>query len=327
MSTLTHDQESTAADNAPVWKRIGTETKKALTSSSALVAAKLDWTVEEQPLFTSTKNGPAPIFSHKAIVRSDTQSILGVVGSRYTPVQNMHAVAWLDDLVTIRHAGTFEAAGSLRGGAIVWAMLRLHGELRIRGTDDVSHSYILVANSHDGSIAFRVLSTFVRLVCGNALSWIMRHAGSDSVSLKHTPTVLERMADSFAVLDSSLQLNARFENHANIMALTKVSPRRFGDYLDRVLPAPKPLGADAEPTAARRQIEANFESEFQSLKGIKHSAWAAYNAVSQYVDHERPLRKGSVLAKSERRFENVLLGSGAELKRKAWQEALLLTRN
>jgi hypothetical protein len=93
------------------------------------------------------------------------------------------------------------------------------------------------------------------------------------------------------------------------------------------LPAPKPLGEDAEPTAARRQIEANFESEFQSLKGVKHSAWAAYNAVSQYVDHERPLRKGSVLAKSERRFENVLLGGGAELKRKAWQEALLLTRN
>jgi hypothetical protein len=52
--------------------------------------------------------------------------------------------------------------------------------------------------------------------------------------------------------------------------------------------------------------------------GIEHSARGAFNAVSQYVDWERPTRGGNGRAGDERRFQSALLGPGAELKRRAF---------
>ena len=37
----------------------------------------------------------------------------------------------------------YETAGSIRNGALVWALVRLPGELRVAGTDDVVRPFIL----------------------------------------------------------------------------------------------------------------------------------------------------------------------------------------
>ena len=114
----------------------------------------------------------------------------------------------------------------------------------------------------------------------------------------------------------------------NLAAERKFRKRDFETFLDRVLgPASRRKDGDDEPeaSAARLQVTANFDHELQSLKGVKHSAWAAFNAVSQYVDWERPTR-GSASTRDERRFESMMLGAGADLKRRAWAEALKLAR-
>ena len=86
------------------------------------------------------------------------------------------------------------------------------------------------------------------------------------------------------------------------------------------------LGENSQPEnqAARLGITANFDHEFQRIKGIEHSAWAAVNAVSQYVDWERPSRGKSQVERDERRLSSTFVGQGAELKRKAWMAALTL---
>ncbi len=75
-------------------------------------------------------------------------------------------------------------------------------------------------------------------------------------------------------------------------------------------------------SAARRNIVANFDHELQRMKGIEHSAWAAFNAVGQYADWERPARGALGRESDERRFASIMVGQGAELKRKAWTSAL-----
>ena len=79
---------------------------------------------------------------------------------------------------------------------------------------------------------------------------------------------------------------------------------------------------EGEPTAARERITANFDHELQLLRGIEHSAWAAFNAVSQYVDWERPTRGTAGRDRDERRFASMMFGQGADLKRRAWSAAL-----
>jgi hypothetical protein len=47
---------------------------------------------------------------------------------------------------------------------------------------------------------------------------------------------------------------------------------------------------------------ANLDHEYQRMKRIEHSASAAFNAVSQYLDWERPTRGFVGRDSDERRF-------------------------
>ena len=84
----------------PVWHRLGQRTETAVTSAAAIRMAGLDWSVDERPLATvDTDDNLESITSHKAIVRCDNHAVLGVVGTRYTPLQNDEAFEWLDSVV------------------------------------------------------------------------------------------------------------------------------------------------------------------------------------------------------------------------------------
>ena len=54
----------------------------------------------------------------------DSDSVLGVVGDRYQVVQNKQCFDFLDTVVDDSEA-TFETAGSLNEGRIVWMLLNL----------------------------------------------------------------------------------------------------------------------------------------------------------------------------------------------------------
>jgi hypothetical protein len=85
-----------------------------------------------------------------------------------------------------------------------------------------------------------------------------------------------------------------------------------------------PLPADSGPSyeywrRIQRRIEYNyFEHPNQQLPGIARTAWAAYNAVSQYVDHESRARS------AESRFRSIISGDGDKLKQRAFELAAAL---
>lgn len=276
--------------------------------------AALDWKVDERRIYAVIAGEMSKITTHKSIVRRDTQSVLGVAARRYKPVQNEEAFKWLDGLVGSRLA-VYETGGSIRKGAVVWASVRLPGELRVANTDDVVKPFILVANSHDGSVAFRALNTSIRVVCSNTPTLVLRSAGPDAIAVKHTESIHDRLADAQEVLGLAVTQHRRFEAHLNLAADRKFRKRDFETLLDRVL-----------GTASKRKDGADEPELSAALKGIEHSAWAAFNAVSQYVDWERPTRGAADSERDERRFATTMFGQGAELKRKALTTVLSLIR-
>jgi hypothetical protein len=68
------------------WHRLGTRLEKAATAAEAIEAAGLGFRVEKRNL--ETVDPEVPVIGHFATVRMDTLEVLGVVGSRYTPIQN-----------------------------------------------------------------------------------------------------------------------------------------------------------------------------------------------------------------------------------------------
>jgi hypothetical protein len=84
------------------WHGLGTRLHEPATAREAIEAAGLDYLAELKRIQT-TDGTPVP--QRKAVVRSDTKDILGVVGKAYLPVQNFQAFGFLDAVV---------ADGSLR---------------------------------------------------------------------------------------------------------------------------------------------------------------------------------------------------------------------
>ena len=139
-------------------------------------------------------------------------------------------------------------------------------------------------------------------------------------------SLTRRVADAQAVLGLAVARHRQFEAQMNGLAAKACNTVDFERYLDRVLgPESRRQASDTpELSAARARITANFDHEFQRLPGIAHTAWSAFNSVTQYVDWERPTRGKHQQERDERRFATTMFGPGAELKRRAWQEALVL---
>jgi phage/plasmid-like protein (TIGR03299 family) len=317
--------EMFSAGNKPVWHQLGQRTESAVTSAAAIRMAGLDWEVEERHLEVEQGDGNRSlVHSHKAIVRHDNQHLLGVVGSRYQPIQNSEAFEWLDDLVGERRA-IFETAGSINGGKVVWMLLELPMELRIEGTDDVTWPYLLVCNSHDGSRAFRVMRTAVRVVCNNTLTWALSAGEGQGLALRHTSGSLDRIDEARKVLGIATIEYQRMQVHINRLAHAPMNDSQARDYFLKVWPNPEPNGHEVD--ASRAEAVRNRMLEFFSepeIKAVEGTAWAALNAVTRWTDHERPTRGKSDFARANNRLRSIWFGDSAQVKQRAWREAMAL---
>ena len=82
------------------WHQLGRKLDKPATAAEAMEAANLDYTVVKKPLKAIIHNKHyADVPNAFATVRTDTNVVLGVVGSRYEPVQNRDAFSFFDPLV------------------------------------------------------------------------------------------------------------------------------------------------------------------------------------------------------------------------------------
>lgn len=159
--------EITATDNVVLakrsaWHGLGTVVEEAPTVAGAIQLAGLDWEVEAWPLSATDGDRKVAVGTHVLNVRSDTKAPLGVVGEGYVPLQNTELGGFAEQLMGV--GVRIESAGSLRGGKRVWMLCRTEEVVEFgRNGDDRVVPYILLANGHDGALAFTVQPTTVRV--------------------------------------------------------------------------------------------------------------------------------------------------------------------
>ena len=81
------------------WHALGTRLAEPPTAEKAILAAHLDWRVVKKQLYVGDERRPLP--GQYAIVRADRwarseDSIFGIVGKSYTPLQNAEAFEFFD---------------------------------------------------------------------------------------------------------------------------------------------------------------------------------------------------------------------------------------
>jgi phage/plasmid-like protein (TIGR03299 family) len=322
----------------PAWHGLGVNIEAAANSTQAIKLANLDWRVEPWPLHAIDPDGwhVATARDHVANVRTDTRAVLGVVTGKYHVFQNSEAFDFMDSLVGDKLA-MYETAGALRGGRKVWMLARIPREYHAT-PEDVIHPYLLLVNSHDGSTALRMIPTTVRVVCANTLNLAMSRAsgasGGEGVTIRHRPSLEGRVREARQKLGIVVARFDRFDDELHAMLARRVGQAELSAYFESLVPAPEgkpdPSGLGERARQHRQRtldsLADNFEHPSNALRGMRGTAWAAYNAVSQWADHQRAFR-GEGRQRDESRLGSVWFGSSHQLKQRAYQAALELARN
>lgn len=336
------------------WHGLGQVVNAPVTSADAIRLAGLDWSVEKQPLY---RNDMTPISTHVAIVRGDTQATLGVVGADYTPVQNKELFDWFAGLDGFADV-TLETAGALGMGETVWVLATCKG-LRFDIGGDEHQGYMTIINGHAGNRKLVLMPTAIRIVCQNTMGmalargkrsndmasgWELRHTvniGRNLDALKelyarttqawqNTELVLRELAKKPATDAALTRLfhepwAAPKESQAEDVAIQRALAKQAGDV-------PPAEADDAALSVAAKLREETLHGIFNGktcteYKATRGTLFAAYNAVTEYLEHTAPTRvaKSVPAAQRERvaklsRFTSANFGGHNDgVKRRAFQ--------
>jgi phage/plasmid-like protein (TIGR03299 family) len=284
-----------ASARLDAWHRLGTVMDGPMTAFEALSTAHLTgWNVRKQPLQTEptlTEYGVThsiPVPGQFATMRTSPftrdSEVLGVVGNRYTPIQNEEHVDLLDTLVD-QSGAHFETAGALRGGREVFVSMKLPEHMSIAGTDDID-LYITALNSHDGTSPFRLLVTPVRVVCANTQAAAIRQA-RHSFNIRHTASAKGQISVAREALHLAFKYHEAFEVEAEKMIQETITDAAFYNIVRTLFPEPD---ADAQSATRDRWVQRmrmldHLFADAATNANIRGTRWAAYQSVTEYIDH------------------------------------------
>lgn len=304
----------------PPWHGLGQRLENPATSAEAIKAANLGWTVSKQRLFVQQGQTHVPVQDRYAVMRppqgeEEGDVVLGVVGKGYTPLQNNEAFAFFDHIVG-KNAAIYHTAGALGQGERVWMLAKLPGTIQVVG-DDITDKYLLLANSHDGSSAVQIKFTPIRVVCNNTLTIAL--AQGNTIRIPHTKDVrimLKRAEQTLGIV------NRRYNDISKVfkaMALCKLNSERVQKYMSMVFPIPR----DQEDEYGIKRALTNralagmlFDQGVGNrMRGVEGSLWAAYNGVTELIDHRETKQS------ADKRLNSIWFGDGYLAKARAFRVA------
>ena len=309
------------------------------TTAEAIALAGLDWRVIESPLQSITSQGPRAVPGWKSLTRSDTGEVLQLCRDSWTPVQNDQAFAWFDPIIADGDA-MIESAVSLKGGRRLAITARIPGETSEVVKSDPVDPYIVLFNSHDGTLALGLTYTNIRVVCHNTLNEVVSKVRSQRLGdgemvwsgkhaqIRHTKSI----HDNMSAIRDLMQIRRREFRHTmeqyKAMAKIDLSPQAFDKYLTKVF-AP-PTSKDGQKTVKDLryypQILENFEGGTGAdLPGARGTLWGAYNAITEWTSHQRSKGDNEIEA-ARKRLNSIWFGQGAAINQAAHNAALEMTR-
>lgn len=305
------------------WHKLGVITPEALSAGEALSTAQLDWSVKvsEEPIRTEVDGETITLDNKFLTYRKHPQtglSALGVVGNRYTPIQNLEAFDFLNHIAD-ESGAKFETAGSLKHGGRVFMTMKFPDSLELFDGQDVVDNYIMAVNSHDGSSSFTVAVTPIRAVCTNTVRLALSKAKS-KISLRHTSGATAKVQQARETLGIVFKYQEAFQKEVEQLFSQKFTDNEYKKFIELLVPEPKgELTKRAENSFEQKRGELHALWKAPTQSNIAGTKWAAYNAVAEWSDWAKPVR--SKEGKDGLRAERLILGTGDKLKSKA--QALL----
>jgi phage/plasmid-like protein (TIGR03299 family) len=313
------------------WHRLG-KVVNSMTTEEAIKLGGLDFQVGLAPLYASSlavpttevKQTPRIIKDldgadrytraikmpkNYATYRTDTGEPFGVVGNKYTIVQNEEAFEFFDSIIGEGHA-EYETAGALGNGEKMFVTAKLPSELIVNKEN--INKYLLFTNTHDGSGAIMIMFTPIRVVCNNTLQAAVGTA-SDKFSIRHTKNYQDRLDIARRALTKAETNFSELEVLFNQMADKRMNDKRITEVICEAFGLKEQEDGKLS-TRSQNRLEAVLEYHEAGVgqADIRGTNWGVYNAITGYQQNVQNYKD------DEKHFTSLYDGTGYAVRQKAF---------
>lgn len=307
-----------------IWHRLGQEMKPGMSTEQWSVAAGLDWRAIMVPAYAYIADLPSNeafssldernfrvVEGRRHIVRSDNGQPLGYVSDGYQPVQPIDVLKWFERYISVDPRFQLDVAGSLKKGEVIWATATYRDKLDVAG--DAHRARLLMTTTFDGSGATINKGTMTRVVCNNTLSCALSDKACEIRTRHNTKFDAARVGKELAKIAEGF---AAYKAMGEALYANEMSAEQVSLFFKTMLDIP--FDAKWADLSGKKQnqfdaLRSAHKTTAQETKG--NTAWAALNAITRYVDHDRTTRGGE--SEDEARVLSSQFGSGAALKARA----------
>lgn len=287
------------------WHRLGTAVPDGATVEHMLDIASCNYDVFTTNVAAVDANGnmlydsvgmPIIINDSRATVRSNADgSFKGIstVGTRYVVQQNREV---LDRAVSVAkimrglradESVRVDACGSVGGGREFFATIHLGTSIvDPNGIADRIDEYLVVRNGHDGKTPITFVNTPIRVVCKNAVM-VAINESSKKVTARHTKNADSIVNDGMEVAKQWINLSKKTKKIAEQMIQITVKDN------DTVASVARDVFFRGDGKKSMQHLDSAVDSIVGLYLNNRNSAnygkngWSLYNAVVEYLDHER----------------------------------------
>lgn len=326
------EYNSPAYPKKPVWQGLGTvvDNLEDMDEQTVLGTCKMGYEVIKKPVFCQYyEDGQikyAEVPERFLTVRMDKHptdpcAYLGHVGDHYTVIQNEQMKEFAVQLSDTGNVH-FEYAGTIRNGKAAWMLAQIPGQFSV--LDDKLFPYLMLTNSHDGSMSFMSILTMMRARCWNVMSAAVKKCRY-RYSIKHTQSADWKINEANAALKNGVVYAHLLRGELEKMAKDVMDKNFVDGFLAAVI-----RGEKYKKNKAGQSVLTGAEKTRQLLKGLiwggqiggddealfrdgNPTAYGIYSAFTQYAETEQTVRcheheDGTKKTEVEARFDSSMFG-------------------
>lgn len=309
----------------PCWHELGQAVSVDATRNEWLQACNIaNWQFERRKALMMVDGAIHAVPNVCHIARDDNHKVVATVSDQFNIHQPQEAAAWMFDAVE-QLGFEMSTMGVLFDGKKFWCQANIKQSVNIGGIDRVDGKlHICIANTgqHNSTIGYST----TRIVCNNTLR-AATGTGTSLVKVNHKQKFdAARVSEELGLFDL-----ADWQKAAERLAKHHITDDAAQEYLLKVFKlyeeTEDTTAEELEATTAKalehRAVKQCFElfngagkgSELATARG---TAWGLVNSVTEYIDHHRNTRTWDA------RFDASQFGSFADVKDRAWDEALMM---
>ena len=243
----------------------------------------LNWSVRQEDIQTTSG---ISVPNKKALVRDDTNTIVGLHSDGYQPYQN-HELMDLLHQVSGRTGLEIHRGGEFKGGGRIYVQLKGNN---LKLGDDIIEGFLTGVNSFDGSTSLAFGHSNTTISCMNTFFRVMQGLQN---KVRHTKSLSLKVEDICRRLDVVLE-----EEKETFRFITELSETRFDDLLKEkvtrklfgIKPEVNLNDEDAISTRTRNNLSRFYIDLNGEINQKGDNLWGLFSGVTKYTTHS--MKKG-----------------------------------